>query len=287
MVRIVRNIVLLVFGLCIFSGFSDASGANFNWDFLVHLRNSCVAFQDTLGMSLDSLNFDPDYVMLDNHDFLRDPGFVSGNVLLAGFIAPLQGRVISHFGVRSGRMHTGTDVKLNLGDTVRAAYNGIVTRAKSYYGYGSLVVLEHGNNLETYYAHLSKILVNIGDTIKTGQIVGLGGRTGRATTEHLHFEIRENKKPYNAEWVFNFDKGNVRPEALAQNSIAGLFKSFNKKVESTISTTINNQVEYVIKAGDNLWEIARRFRTSIQSLCELNNLQTSTVLKIGSVIKLY
>jgi murein DD-endopeptidase MepM/ murein hydrolase activator NlpD len=286
MVKSLKSILLLLLGLTLFGNFADAGGTNFSWDLLMHLRNSCLALRDTFGISLDSLNFDPDSLIIDNPSFLQDPGVVSGNVLLTGFMVPWKGRVISHFGARHGRMHTGTDVKLNLGDTVTAAYNGIVTKAKSYYGYGSLVVLQHGNNLETYYAHLSKILVKEGDIIRTGQPVGLGGRTGRATTEHLHFEIRENKKPYNAEWVFNFDTGKLRPEALATNSIAGLLKVFNKKVESTVIKTLNNQVDYVIKAGDNLWEIARKFSTSIQSLCEINDLQTTTVLQVGSKIKL-
>jgi hypothetical protein len=286
MVRTIKSILLLGLSLFLFNNFISASGTDFNWNFLMHLRDSCIALHDTLGISFDSLNFDPDSLSLEGNEFMQNNGFISDNLTLAGFIVPIQGKVISRFGVRSGRMHTGTDVKLNLGDTVVSAYNGIVTRAKSYYGYGSLVVISHANKLETYYAHLSQILVKVGDTIRTGQIVGLGGRTGRATTNHLHFEIRENGKPYNSELVFNFDKGNVRPEAVAESSLASLFRVFNK-IENVSINTINTPIEYVIKAGDSLWTIARRFRTSIQSLCEINQIQTGTVLRIGSVLKLH
>lgn len=286
MIRTIKGILLLVLSLLVFNSFVNASVTDFNWNFLIHLRDSCIAVHDTLGFSLNSLNFDPDSLSIEGNEFMQNNGFVSDNLILAGFIAPIRGKVISHFGVRSGRMHTGTDVKLNLGDTIVAAYDGFVTRAKSYYGYGSLVVINHTNNLQTYYAHLSQILVKAGDKIRAGQIVGLGGRTGRATTEHLHFEIREKGKPYNSELVFNFDKGDVRPEAVAESSLAGLFRVFNK-IENVGINTINTPIEYVIKAGDSLWTIARRFRTSIQSLCEINQIQTETVLRVGSVLKLH
>jgi murein DD-endopeptidase MepM/ murein hydrolase activator NlpD len=148
-----------------------------------------------------------------------------------------------------------------------------------------MVVLNHINNLDTYYAHLSKVLVGVGDTIRKGQPIGLGGRTGRATTDHLHFEIREHRKPYNPELVFNFSEGTLRPEVSSQSTLAGLYTGIVSNINNNIEK-LEKPYEYVVKAGDSLWKIARRFSTPIQTLCELNNLQTSTVLRIGSVIKL-
>jgi LysM repeat protein len=129
-------------------------------------------------------------------------------------ISPIQGKVISPFGYRGRRKHTGADIKLHKGDTVRVACCGVVTMAQYYYGYGNLVVVKHDNRMETYYSHLDKCLVHTGDTISTGKPVGLGGRTGRATTDHLHFEVRRNKKPLNPEKYFDFCNGCVRKALL-------------------------------------------------------------------------
>lgn len=270
----------IVFGLIFLCGIAPALGQSLTNSLLSYLPDNFNPFNDSLDVSFDPLNFNPDSIFIGTDGFFYNSGFMADHALLAGFTLPLQGKVISKFGVRSGRMHTGTDIKLNAGDTVNASFYGIVEKAKSYYGYGQLVVLNHSNNIDTYYGHLSKMLVSVGDTVRKGQPIGLGGRTGRATTNHLHFEIRERRKPYNPELVFNFTEGTLRPEATSQSSLASLYGIFNK-IEK-----LDNPYEYVVKAGDSLWAIARRFSTNIQTLCELNNLQTSTVLKIGSVIKL-
>ncbi len=216
--------------------------------------------------------------------------------VLCRFCVPCKGKVISRYGIRRGRMHTGTDIKLYKGDTVYSVYYGEVKRASSYYGYGNLVVLSHSHELETYYAHLSEILVQPGEIVAVGQPVGLGGRTGRATTEHLHFEIREEGKAYNPELVYDFENAVIRSEAAGKEALAELIR--NPKTGEHISITprgnsyaaemLAGQVaEYMIKAGDSLWEIARRFNTSVAALCEQNNLTSRSVLKIGTVLKIF
>jgi len=130
-------------------------------------------------------------------------------------ICPIKGKVISGFGYRDNRNHTGSDIKLQNGDTVKAAFCGRVTMASSYSGYGNLVILKHANNIITYYAHLSKCLVEVGDSVVAGDFVGLGGRTGRASTDHLHFEVRYNNIPRNPEDFFDFVSGTVRIPFLA------------------------------------------------------------------------
>lgn len=216
---------------------------------------------------------------------------LSGGNLLMQFAVPGDGKVISHFGPRSGRMHTGTDVKMQKGDTIYAAFNGEVSKARYYYGYGNLVVLQHEKNLETYYGHLSKLLVKDGDWVKKGEPVGLAGATGRATTSHLHFEIRENDKPYDAELVFDFESGRVRSEIGNTESLAALFPSEikprthseNKASEQKYSAT----QDYIVRSGDSLWKISRRAKTSIQTLCQLNELSESTILQVGQVIRVF
>lgn len=184
-------------------------------------------------------------------------------------------------------MHTGTDIKLELGDTVIAAYQGVVTRASSYYGYGKLVVINHTHGMETYYSHLSNILVNAGDTVSTGQIIGLGGRTGRATGTHLHFEIRENGRAYNPELVFDFTNNCIRPEIEGKEMLADLVKKPRVTEKKHVIDMGDTPSEYIVRAGDSLWLIARRFQVTVSELCELNNLTTQSVLRIGARLKVF
>jgi murein DD-endopeptidase MepM/ murein hydrolase activator NlpD len=211
-------------------------------------------------------------------------GPITSGYLLSQFSLPAKGKVISRFGPRSGRMHTGTDIKLNKGDTVYAAYDGQVTMSKYYYGYGNLVVIDHGNNIETYYSHLSKCLVNTSRFVRMGDAIGLAGATGRATTTHLHFEVRENNRPYDAELVFDFENGRIRNEVVAMENLASLHKELKPKGYS-----VNQPVsqKYVVRPGDSLYKIARYTKTTIQALCMLNNLTESSILQIGQVLHIY
>ena len=117
---------------------------------------------------------------------------------------PLPGaKVISPYGPRGGRMHSGVDLKTKPSDPIYAAFDGVVTMSQVYSGYGNCVVLRHANGLETLYSHNVKNLVKVGDKVKCGQKIALTGRTGRATTEHLHFEVRVNGKHYNPNIIFD------------------------------------------------------------------------------------
>lgn len=127
-----------------------------------------------------------------------------GNMADGDWHYPLPGaRVISPYGPRGGRSHTGTDLKTKANDDILAAFDGTVTMSQVYSGYGNCIVLRHANGLETLYSHNSRNLVKVGDHVKAGQRIALTGRTGRATTEHLHFEIRVAGKPYNSDLIFN------------------------------------------------------------------------------------
>lgn len=117
---------------------------------------------------------------------------------------PLPGaKVISPYGPRGGRMHSGVDLKTKPSDPIYAAFDGVVTMSQVYSGYGNCVVLRHANGLETLYSHNVKNLVKVGDQVKCGQKIALTGRTGRATTEHLHFEVRVNGRHYNPNIIFD------------------------------------------------------------------------------------
>lgn len=123
------------------------------------------------------------------------------------------GKVISPYG-RGGGRHTGTDIKTRANDTIRCAFSGIVRMACVYGAYGNVIVVRHPSGLETIYSHNSKNLVGSGDVVKAGQAIGLTGRTGRATTEHLHFETRINGQHFNPNILFNMEKGTLRHECI-------------------------------------------------------------------------
>lgn len=222
---------------------------------------------------------------------------------------PLLGRVISQFGKRGGRTHAGVDVKLKRGDTVRAAIRGVVKMAQTYSGYGKLVILTHPEGYETYYAHLSKCLVSKGDTVYAGQTVGLGGRTGRATTDHLHFEVRKNGSALNPEIFFGFANGELKKSILFGGRELFIASSKKPKTpvagkqvaekETTIemnhlagkdaviepSVDVNTADSYVtIQKGDTLYSLARRYGTTVKQLQDLNNL-SGNLLKIGMKLR--
>lgn len=119
--------------------------------------------------------------------------------------------VTSQFGVRldpftgAARMHTGVDLAGSYGDSVGAAMSGRVVWASARSGYGNLVVLDHGNGIATYYAHLSAFAVAVGESVEAGQLVGYVGTTGRSTGPHLHYEVRVNGHPIEPGSVIAFD----------------------------------------------------------------------------------
>ena len=105
---------------------------------------------------------------------------------------PATGTITSRFGTRWGRAHTGLDVAAATGTKIYAAASGTVTNASYSGGYGNLIIIDHGNGVETYYGHCSKIYAKVGDTVETGDLIGLVGSTGNSTGPHLHFEVRIN-----------------------------------------------------------------------------------------------
>ncbi len=117
---------------------------------------------------------------------------------------PLPGaKVISPYGGRGRRGHSGVDIKTKANDKIYAVFDGLVTMSQPFAGYGNCIVLRHANGMETLYSHNSKNLVRVGELVKAGQVIALTGRTGRATTEHLHFELRVGGKHYNPQLIFD------------------------------------------------------------------------------------
>jgi murein DD-endopeptidase MepM/ murein hydrolase activator NlpD len=120
---------------------------------------------------------------------------VRGAVSLTGFIWPVEGRLTSRYGPRWGRMHTGIDIAAPAGTPIGAAKAGTVLYAGRMGGYGNLVVLDHGDDVVTLYAHQSRIAANEGQALTQGQVLGYVGSTGHSTGNHLHFEVRVDAHP--------------------------------------------------------------------------------------------
>ena len=132
----------------------------------------------------------------------------------ADFCFPVRNSKTSNYGWRWNRGHHGVDIRLNTGDPVHCAFSGIVRVAARMGGYGNCIVVRHPNGLETLYGHLSKINVRPGQTIETGQVIGLGGSTGNSTGPHLHFECRFLYQPFDPEWILDFDHFTLRTRRL-------------------------------------------------------------------------
>lgn len=151
--------------------------------------------------------FDTTSVHSEKFDVLNfnDSVLIVLNDSLHHYVHPVQGRATSHFGFRKYRYHLGVDVDLNTGDTVVSCFDGKVRIAQYSKTYGNVVVVRHSNGLETYYAHLSKLLVKPGDDLKAGQVLGLGGNTGHSHGSHLHFETRFCGQPFDPNMIIDFE----------------------------------------------------------------------------------
>jgi hypothetical protein len=223
-------------------------------------------------------------------------------------------------------MHTGTDIKLNSGDSVHCAFDGKVRLAKRFNGYGNMVLIRHKNGLETIYGHLKVIKVKENDFVKAGDVIGLGGRTGRATCDHLHFETRLFGEPFdNSKYIdFNnyclrsnhvyyknrkfeiepadFDKKHLHVDkpAVAANKTVEVTDSLvaktspasdksgtatSSKAPVKTKTTVKAS-KHVIRNGDNLWVIAKKYHTTVNKLCAINNISAQKTLKVGSTLRI-
>lgn len=187
------------------------------------------------------------------------------------FMFPFCGKLYRGF----GRGHDGLDIGLKKGDTIRTAFDGKVRYATyNRGGYGNLVIVRHYNGLETYYAHLSKLVVVPNQLIKAGAVVGLGGSTGHSFAPHLHFEVRYRDKPLDPLRFIDFDQKQI---------IEGcrLIVNNNKREPRPLSKNTFHSV----KKGDSLRKIAKIYGVTVKFICGLNNISPKTKLKRGTKLR--
>ncbi len=230
------------------------------------------------------------------------------------FYFPFRGKLLSPYGPRHRRMHAGLDIKLQSGDTVKSAFNGVVRLSKRFHGYGLMVVVSHPNGLETLYGHFSKILVEDGQVVASGEPIGLGGRTGRATTTHLHFETRVFGQHFNPLKFIDFDTYSIKTEKLLVYNRDGAIQVLAEGepldepllaeegmpvtdslavADSTVKVAIAVPVKHTTKAkyhkvkkGDTLYSIARKNKIPLNDLYKINKLKPGAILSVGKRLRL-
>lgn len=227
------------------------------------------------------------------------------NINLKHFCMPTPSRVItSNFGPRWGRNHEGLDIKVYIGDTIRAAFSGKVRMVKyNAGGYGKYVVIRHNNGLETIYGHLSAQLVEEDQEVRAGEPIGLGGNTGRSTGSHLHFETRLCGVAINPALMFDFraqdvvadnyvfNRDTYKAESAEATRLRGKVGSGSYSREEVLgvggkSTAANGEVLYhKVASGETLQSIAAKRGVTVDTICKLNHIRKTMRLRPGQILR--
>lgn len=239
---------------------------------------------------------------------------------LRNFHMPCDSRMItSHYGYRRSfrRQHYGTDIKVFVGDTIRAAFSGKVRVVEDQgyrKGYGKYVVIRHPNGLETVYGHMSKHLVKPDQIVRAGDVIGLGGNTGRSTGSHLHFETRFLGQFIDPEKLFDFEAQDVKGDfylfcstgrgtmlASGDNVVGGEEEMDEETAKALMAKEAESEAfqqkkmqemrakprthVHKVKSGETLSSIARKCGTTIDRLCRMNNIKRTTILRPGQILR--
>ena len=217
-----------------------------------------------------------------------DPSTITEPIMLTlpkfSWPTPETARPSSHFGPRRRRFHYGLDLAQPTGEPIYAAFDGVVRISKRNRSYGNLVIIHHANGLETYYAHMSKREVAVGDHVKSGDVIGLCGNTGRSFGSHLHFEIRYMGNAINPENVIDCSTHKLVDKTLTLTSDS--FRKIAKGGKGSGGSGVASSGWYRVRSGDTLEKIARRNGTTVKRLCQLNGISENAKLKVGQKLKL-
>jgi murein DD-endopeptidase MepM/ murein hydrolase activator NlpD len=189
---------------------------------------------------------------------------------------PFNGVLTSYYGWRDKRMHKGIDIDLNKGQPVVSAFDGKVRVAeRNKGGFGNLVIIMHANGLETVYAHLSKIKVKKGQVVLSGQLIGLGGNTGRSRGSHLHFETRYKGYALNPLLFIAYNDNKLYHHAITV-----------KKIKKDLVAYPTNAEMHTIIKGESWRLISKQFNVPITKLKELNGSKTCYYLRPGTALRI-
>ncbi len=184
---------------------------------------------------------------------------------------------------RRRRAHNGLDIKVQRGDTIRAAFDGKV-RITAYQrrGYGHYVVIRHGNGLETVYAHLQRKLVTEDQNVKAGDPIGLGGNSGRSTGPHLHFETVLMGKSLNPALFFDF------PNQKTTGEFYTYYKPGTRHYDAKSGKMVVEGPEpkyHKVRRGETVSTIARKHGVSQRTIFKLNGINARTILRVGQRLR--
>jgi len=240
----------------------------------------------------DTINFDPYRYQAKKYPF--QISFTDST-----YASPIPKRkvITSRYGWRNRRPHKGIDIDLITGDNVMAMFDGKVRYIKYHSGHGKTIIVRHYNGLETVYAHLSKYLVKVNDTVKKGQVIGKGGTTGNARGSHLHLVASYKGAFINPEYLFRFNsKNTIRNQNIwvTKDWTTPYLHSSKRQskivlldtYEKAIASQKKQKQIYVIKKGDTLSGIASKYRIPITKICKTNGIAKTSTLKIGQKLVL-
>jgi hypothetical protein len=229
--------------------------------------------EDDLYLIWDNLQVNP-YNISDS--ILRNDSI---HISLKGFFYPLAKhyKVTSEFGPRRYRYHYGIDLKAYKGDSILASMDGAVRIAKPLGNYGNLIVIRHNDGLETFYGHLSKILVTPDQIVKAGELIGYAGNTGRSSGAHLHYEIRYWGLCINPRDFIDFDN------CLCVKSDMALLtkKNFDYRKRALMPSGLK---AWTVRKGESLEMISRRTGVPVSRLCAINKIRRVSIIKPGRKI---
>lgn len=200
---------------------------------------------------------------------------IADSVNFCEFVPPIKGLITSNFGWRDGRAHNGMDIDLQVWDPVHASFDGMVRISRYHPGYGRVVVIRHYNGLETLYAHMHRLKVKPGDIVEAGQVVGLGGSSGRSTGSHLHFEVRFKGKALNPRHLIDFNNNCLISDSIKLVKTKWSYNAFPLGIDY-----------HTVQRGEHLYGIARKYGTTITDLCQLNGIRRNRPLRVGQKLRI-
>lgn len=265
----------------LFTGYSDVS----YWDML---RDPNFTFHHEMIPAPGHYPYDWDTIVI--NPYKVSLAEMNDTILLrlkdsmdCSFHPPAIGDITSTFGFRrwgkKPKFHYGVDVRMEVGDPVYAIFDGVVRVAKKSVDYGYVVLIRHYNGLETLYAHFDQLLAYPGKPVRSGEIIGLSGNTGRSTGPHLHFEVRYKGEKIDPNKVINFPSGSLMSDTLQvdKSCFSHLYKVQQTKLRSRY---------YVVKKGDTLGKIAYTNGVTVKQITRLNRISVKTKLQAGRKLRI-
>jgi hypothetical protein len=273
----------LIAGICLlcFQSYSQQDSVKSDTSTTHSLFVDLAPAQSIYGRSWDHSNVDlPKY----DHEQMKLGYYLDLVDSSCGYVNPIKGVINSKYGWRRSRWHKGIDIDLEIGDPVYAAFDGVV-RIQRYNrgGFGNYVMIRHYNGVETLYGHLSKSLVKVNQSVRAGDIIGYGGSTGRSSGPHLHFEVRLMGQAFDPARIIDFKTYQLKDTQIYVNHTwFPYIKNGNPK----------NQVYpayakryHKIRSGDTLFGLSLKYGTSVNTICRMNGIRRTTVLRIGRTLR--